>query len=71
MMMLMMQGGRGVKNWPKVDDVIYGRSPILKLGNKTTHLNFLRGTVLGDKEQGIGIRVSSPRVNGQGIRDNG
>ena len=26
MMILMMQGGWGVQNWPKVDDVIYERS---------------------------------------------
>ena len=24
--------------------------------NKNPHLNFLKGTVLGDKEQGVGIR---------------
>ena len=30
--------------------------------DKNPHLNFLKGTVLGDKEQGEGIRVNSPRV---------
>ena len=30
MMILMTQGGWGVQNWPKVDDVIYGRSLSLK-----------------------------------------
>ena len=32
--------------------------------DKNPHLNFLKGTVLGDKEQGI-------RDNGQGSRDKG
>ena len=26
------------------------------------HLNFLKGTVLGDKEQGVGIRVKGKRI---------
>ena len=30
---------------------------------KNPHLNFLKGTILGDKEQGVGIRDK-----GQGIR---
>ena len=33
---------------------------------KNPHLNFLKGTVLGDKEQGEGIRDK-----GKGIRDKG
>ena len=32
--------------------------------NNIPHLNFLKGTVLGDKEQGVGIKVK-----GKGIRD--
>ena len=37
----------------------------VELGNNKNnpHLNFLKGTVLGDKEQGLGIRGK-----GQGIR---
>ena len=34
--------------------------------DKNPHLNFLKGTVLGDKEQGVGIRDQ-----GSGIRDKG
>ena len=44
---------------------------LLLLGNnnnnnekKNPHLNFLKGTVLGDKEQGVGIRDK-----GQGSKD--
>ena len=35
MMILMTQGGWGVQNWPKVDDVIYERSlaTMLEKGN--------------------------------------
>ena len=34
--------------------------------NSNPHLNFVKGTVLGDKEQGVGIRDK-----GYGIRNNG
>ena len=39
--------------------------------NTNPHLNFLKGTVLGDKEQGEGIRDMGygKKVEGQGIRD--
>ena len=29
---------------------------------KNPHLNSLKGTVLGDKEQGVGIRVKGQRI---------
>ena len=37
------------------------------------HLNFVKGTVLGDKEQGVGIRDKGKgkREKGKGIRDKG
>ena len=35
--------------------------------NKNPHLNFLKGSVLEDKKQGVGIR---DKGKGQGIRDN-
>ena len=35
------------------------------INDKNPHLNFLKGTALGDKEQGVGIRVKSQRI----IRD--
>ena len=31
---------------------------------KNPHLNFLKGTVLGDKEHGVGIRDKGSRVKG-------
>ena len=49
----------------------FGQTPVLGLGlrvdftfawenhsnhNNSPHLNFVKGTVLGDKEQGVGIR---------------
>ena len=41
--------------------------------NKNPHLNILKGTVLGDKEQGVGIRNKGQRSRvkdqGQGSRD--
>ena len=39
--------------------------------DKNPHLNFLKGTVLGDKEPGVGIRDKGQgiRVKSQGIRD--
>ena len=37
-----------------------------KKKKKNPHLNFLKGTVLGDKEQGVGIRDK-----GQGSKDKG
>ena len=37
-----------------------------KNNNKIPHLNFLKGTVLRDKEQGVGIRAIGPGVNSQG-----
>ena len=52
------------------------QTPVLGLGlgvdftfawdNKNPHLNFLKGTVLGDKEQGLGITDK-----GQGLKDKG
>ena len=33
-----------------------------KNNNKNPHLNFLKGTVLGDKEQGVGIRDKGQRI---------
>ena len=30
--------------------------------NNNPHLNFLKGTVLGDKEQGVGIRDKGLRI---------
>ena len=63
---------------------IFCRTPVLGLGlgvdftftwnnnnnTKNPHLNFLKGTVLGAKEQGVGIREKSQgsRDKGQGIR---
>ena len=40
--------------------------------NKNPHLNFLKGTVLGDKEQWVGIRDKGQEIKekGQGIKDN-
>ena len=34
--------------------------------DKNPYLNFLKGTVLGDKEQGIRVKGSGSRVTGQG-----
>ena len=41
--------------------------------NKNPHLNFLKGTVRGDKEQGVGIRDKGQGSNdkGQEIRGEG
>ena len=39
---------------------------VKKKKRKNPHLNFLKGTVLGDKEQGVGIRDK-----GYGKRDKG
>ena len=36
---------------------------------KKNHLNFLKGTVLGDKEKGIRDKGQGTRVKGQRIRD--
>ena len=33
-----------------------------KNNNKNPHLNFLKGTVIGDKEQGVGIRDKGQRI---------
>ena len=33
-----------------------------KKKKKNPHLNFLKGTVLGDKEQRVGIRVKGLRI---------
>ena len=33
--------------------------------NTNPHLNFLKGTALGDKEQGVGIRDKGCRIKGE------
>ena len=46
----------------------------LAIGNKNNpHLNIMKGTVLGDKEQGVGIGDEGKgiRDKGYGIRDKG
>ena len=66
------------KNETSKDRMIFCWTPVLGLGlgvdftftwddnNKNPHLNILKGTVLGDKEQGVGIREK-----GKGKRDKG
>ena len=45
---------------------LLGNKKKKKKKKKNPHLNFLKGTVLGDKEQGVGIRDES-----QGSKDKG
>ena len=47
----------------------FGQKPQLNNNDKNNpHLNFVKGAVLGDKEQGAGIR---DKEKGSGIRDKG
>ena len=65
----------------KYNLIINCRTPVLGLGpgvdftfawdnnnknNKNPHLNFWKGAVLGDKEQGVGIRDRGQRIRVKG-----